>query len=474
MDRVPHKQVAHDQPPLFADRSVSAIVPCYNAAETLPATIDSLRAQTLTDWEAICIDDGSSDRTPDLLENAASADPRIRRSCGAHAGPGAARNAGLRLARGGRVVFLDADDIAYPDALATLLSASRDAGDNTLVTAGYELLTQAGERLSLPRFPSAPEFSVDALLRGNRLPPMTMAPRSLLPDAPFDESGSLRGCEDWDLWLRLAHGGASCVTLPRVLFGYRLHSKSLSHDADRMYASSLGILDKWMPFARMPDALRDAPHLMACNCGALSLASGSPDALGRYLGRLPPLNPTDGFFTAAASGMRDAFQFVHGANNQTWADHVGPWLDQIEAWLNDGPLAAYACEITERLRVFSTDPDEDVAAVRRLLRDRPEARRLVIYGLGTNGLTLLHRLDREGPWELAIADERVSPLTVQTLGLPVDDPRRWKDWPSDTVAVVTPNDLEAMRNTLLGAGGREGTDFITLNGPRIASTRMLV
>jgi glycosyltransferase involved in cell wall biosynthesis len=466
------RRVAHDQDALAADRAVSVIVPCYNAVETLRATLDSLRSQTLSDWEALCVDDGSADRTPDLLEAAAAADPRVRWMRGEHRGPGAARNAGLRAARGRRVVFLDADDIAHPDALTVLSNASEEAGDNTIVTAGYELLTQSGEGLSLLRFPSAPAFSVDALLRGNPIPPMTMVPRALLSESPFDESGSLRGCEDWDLWLRLAHGGTMCVTLPRVLFGYRLHSRSLSHDADRMYASSRGILDKWMRFALAPEALRDVPHLIACNCGALALAGGSADAIGRYFEPLGPLIPTDGFFAAAASGVRDAFQFVHGAAGRTWADHADEWLERIETWLKDGPLAPYADAISGRLRAFSADPDEGVAAVRKLLRDRPDARQLVIYGLGTNGLTLLHRLGRDRPTELRVADDHASPLAVRALGLPRDDPRRWGEWPGAAVAVVTPNDFAAMRRTLLDAGGREGTDFITLNGPAVASARM--
>ncbi len=471
MDEASGKQVTRDRHATGSGAIVSVIVPCYNAVETLSATLDSLRSQTLADWEAICVDDGSTDRTPELLETAAAEDPRVRRIRGEHRGPGAARNAGLEAASARHMVFLDADDIAYPDALALLSDASLNAGDHTIITAGYELLTEAGKALSIPRFPTAPDFSVDALLRGNRLPPMTMVPRPLLPDRPFDESGSLRGCEDWDLWLQLAQSGAACLTLPRVLFGYRLHSKSLSHDADRMYAASLGILDKWMPLAQTPEGLRDTRHVMACNCGALSLAGGSEGAMGRYFEPLPPLDPTDCFFAAVASGVRDAFQFVHGAAGETWADHSAEWLERIETWIEDGPLAPCAEAILDRLRGFSSNPEDDASAVQRLMRDRPDARRLVVYGLGSNGLTLLHHLGRQQSIDLAIADDQASPLAVQTLGLPVDDPRRWDHWPGDTVVVITPHDFEAMRRRLLDAGGREGTDFITLNGHRMAARR---
>ena len=74
---------------------VSVIVPCYNAAETLPATLASIQAQTQRDWEALCVDDASSDGTPGLLAAAAAVDSRIRVVPVPHGGVAAARNAGV-------------------------------------------------------------------------------------------------------------------------------------------------------------------------------------------------------------------------------------------------------------------------------------------------------------------------------------------------------------------------------------------
>ncbi|MGF1501870.1 MAG: glycosyltransferase family 2 protein [Paracoccaceae bacterium] len=103
---------------------ISVVMPCYNAASHLPATLDSLRAQTFPDWELITVDDGSTDETARLLSEAALCDPRIRLVRVPNGGPSRARNIGaLELARAEIVAFLDADDLCVPTRLASLLAA---------------------------------------------------------------------------------------------------------------------------------------------------------------------------------------------------------------------------------------------------------------------------------------------------------------------------------------------------------------
>ena len=217
-------------------------------------TIASVRAQTHENWEAVCIDDGSSDNTPELLDTLSRSDERIRRTRTAHSGLAAARNHGVQHARAERVFFLDADDLLRPQALALLLRASRELGDNTIVTAGFELLDAAGRALPMARMPGVPRFNVDVFLRSNRLTPMTLVPLRLLGPQPFDED--VPGCEDWDLWLRLANAGAGCFVVPRVLLGYRLSASSMSHQAESMYASGRRVLERWLPQATDAAAVR--------------------------------------------------------------------------------------------------------------------------------------------------------------------------------------------------------------------------
>jgi glycosyltransferase involved in cell wall biosynthesis len=98
---------------------VSVMMPCFNAADTLPLALASLRAQTLTDWECVCVDDGSADDTWSILQRAADQDPRIRiERFTKNRGRGAARQRSLELATGTYLAFLDSDDWMYPDRLS--------------------------------------------------------------------------------------------------------------------------------------------------------------------------------------------------------------------------------------------------------------------------------------------------------------------------------------------------------------------
>lgn len=98
---------------------ISIIVPAYNAEQWLPVTVDSILAQTCTDWELIIVNDGSTDNTHRVARS--YADDRIRVVDQANAGVSAARNTGLSHARGNYIGFLDSDDAFLPDCLAAKL-----------------------------------------------------------------------------------------------------------------------------------------------------------------------------------------------------------------------------------------------------------------------------------------------------------------------------------------------------------------
>src|SRR6266508_5717575 len=94
---------------------VSVIIPAHNAAATIAETLDSLCAQTYTDWEAIVVDDGSSDATASVVESYAARDARIQLIRQPQAGVSEARNAGVRLARFDWLLFHDFDDWILPE-----------------------------------------------------------------------------------------------------------------------------------------------------------------------------------------------------------------------------------------------------------------------------------------------------------------------------------------------------------------------
>ncbi len=98
----------------------SIVIPCYNCADTIEETLASIQAQSLSDWEVICIDDGSSDRTVAVLEQLAKQDVRLRVIRQVNAGPSRARNVGVLAAKADVVAFLDADDLWLPNKLASV------------------------------------------------------------------------------------------------------------------------------------------------------------------------------------------------------------------------------------------------------------------------------------------------------------------------------------------------------------------
>ena len=99
---------------------VSVVIPVYNAEKYLCECLDSAAGQTLRDVEILCIDDGSTDNSAAVVAQYIKKDPRIRLIRQENSGSGAARNRGIRTARGEYIAFLDADDF-YPEA-ATLES----------------------------------------------------------------------------------------------------------------------------------------------------------------------------------------------------------------------------------------------------------------------------------------------------------------------------------------------------------------
>ena len=121
---------------------LSVIIPCYNAQKYLPACLESLLSQTMDDFEAILIDDGSKDDTAAIAMQYASVDERIRFIRQKNAGVSAARNAGLRIAQGEWVLFVDADDLLCEDALNTMLSYADDSVD--MVVSTHETFDESG------------------------------------------------------------------------------------------------------------------------------------------------------------------------------------------------------------------------------------------------------------------------------------------------------------------------------------------
>lgn len=203
---------------------VTVVTPVWNAAATLGATVASVRAQTLPDWELILVDDASTDGSRDLARALAAGEPRIRLIAReTNGGAAAARNAAIRAARGRLIAFLDADDRWYPEKLARQTAFMARAG-HAFVFAGYRRVAADGRPLGVVRPPA--RVAHDELLRGNVIGCLTavydtaVLGRVEMPD--------VRRRQDYGLWLRLLRQVPFAHALPEPLADYRVAPTSLS------------------------------------------------------------------------------------------------------------------------------------------------------------------------------------------------------------------------------------------------------
>lgn len=217
---------------------VSVVIPCFNQVRYLRDAIESVVKQSYTRHEIVVVDDGSTDDSARIpLEYS-----EIKLICQNNRGLSAARNAGLAASVGEYVVFLDADDRLLPEALESAVACIEAQPECAFVYGRYELIGVDGEPLSSsPVRRTIGDYYLD-LLRYNYIGmhATVMYRRSLL-EAVGGFNTSLRACEDYDLFLRIArlhpiraHDG--------VVAQYRQHGANMSRNAGLMLKSSLFVL----------------------------------------------------------------------------------------------------------------------------------------------------------------------------------------------------------------------------------------
>lgn len=210
---------------------VSVIIPAYQIAPYVAETLDSVFAQSLGDFEVIVVNDGS----PDTGELELALAPYLDRICyirQQNAGAGAARNRGVREARGEFVAFLDGDDLWLPNYLEKQLNFAREGGYD-LVYADALLFGESpvAGKTYMQTAPSEGAVTFVSLLRNdcNVITSGVVARRLALIDAGlFDES--LRNAQDFEMWTRMAKRGARLAYQRKVLLQYRCREGSLSGD----------------------------------------------------------------------------------------------------------------------------------------------------------------------------------------------------------------------------------------------------
>jgi glycosyltransferase involved in cell wall biosynthesis len=237
---------------------VSVVVPTYNRAELIGASVASLLGQTGVDFEVVVVDDGSTDDT--LPRLAAVADPRLRVVPAAHGGVGAARNAGVAASRGRYVAFHDSDDEALPGRLARPVAVLEARPELGVVIMNGRFRAPDGSggdeepwvKAEVTRTLVGRTIGVAEVFRRNlgQLQGMCFTRAALDAVGPFDTS--FRILDDLDLVLRVA-ARFPAVFVDEPVFRYRRHPGGLAQDRTTIREEAIRIADKLV--AAQPEVL---------------------------------------------------------------------------------------------------------------------------------------------------------------------------------------------------------------------------
>ena len=218
---------------------VSVIIPCYGQAHFLGEAIESVLGQGYRHKEIIVVDDGS----PDHAREVATSYAGVRYIFQENQGLPGARNTGIRESRGTYLVFLDADDRLLPEALQTGVEQLHAHPGCAFASGHHHHIRVDGSPFG--KAPAQPPIGADpyrALLLQNYIGMhASVIYRRAIFDAVGGFDGSLKACEDYDMFLRITRDHRVC-RFDRLVAQYRLHDESMSRDAARMLRTALTVL----------------------------------------------------------------------------------------------------------------------------------------------------------------------------------------------------------------------------------------
>jgi len=291
--------------------AVSVLMPCYNSAETLDEALESLARQTYRDFEILAVDDGSTDRTSEILQAWAGQFPCMRILTRKHGGIIEALNAGLQASTAPYVARMDADDRSSPERLARQVAFLDDHPEIDLVSCrvvpfsatpvsqGFQIYVEWQNSL-LSEADIRREIFVESPLPH---PSVTFRRQVVLQAGGYQDYG---WAEDYDLWLRLYLAGRRFAKLPEFLLEWREHPGRLTR-SDRRYSLENFMRAKAYYLARGPLSDREAVILWGAGMLGRRLSKQlarqsvqlaafidiDPRKIGRTLRSLPIYAPED-------------------------------------------------------------------------------------------------------------------------------------------------------------------------------------
>ena len=200
---------------------ISVIVPCYNQAQYLPATLDSVFAQTYLNWECIIVNDGSTDNTEVIAKQYCEIDNRFKYLSKDNGGLSSARNAGINNSLGEFILPLDSDDLIAPQYIEKALEYFHNSPTTKLVYCKAQLFGIDNGEWRLP------DYKYTDLLFENMIFCSAIYKRADYENTGGYNENILQGLEDWDFWLSLIDESDIIYCLPETCFYYRIRHESM-------------------------------------------------------------------------------------------------------------------------------------------------------------------------------------------------------------------------------------------------------
>jgi len=234
----------------------------FNGEAFLSEAIESILNQTFRDYEFIMIDDGSTDKTPQILTEYASRDERIRLHRHENKGRATSLNVGIELSRGPYLARMDADDIALPNRLKDQLEFMERHPEVGVLGGWFDLISTSGRLLKTIRFPSEDSELRSLILVDNPICHPAVVMRKDIALASGGYRKVLLDADDYDLWLRISER-SQLANLEKCVLRYRVHYHQVSirnmrHQKMSVLAARVAALQRR---AGHPDPLSDIEEI---------------------------------------------------------------------------------------------------------------------------------------------------------------------------------------------------------------------
>ena len=220
------------QPTEISNKLVSVIMPAYNAESYIAESIESVLAQTHTNWELIIVDDNSTDDTASIIKEFAQKDSRVKYLYQDRGLQGKARNKAIKNSNGDYIAFLDADDLWEKAKLQVQIDVIESRPDISLLfTQGFILQTDA---TTTTMDVKVQEWSwqkdLDLFIAENQIPILSVLVKkqALINAGYFSEDPAIQNAEDYHLWIKMLKQ-STFLSLPNRLFYYRVHEQQSTY-----------------------------------------------------------------------------------------------------------------------------------------------------------------------------------------------------------------------------------------------------